>query len=224
MHTRLKQSDNSGRGVRLGRKLARGWMHRYFARRKSTQKFTADGAAHSSIPALRSNDEATTALLSRSSPSPRVARARLPFLEYCHSSRAVFASHPPRRLYKLSFMIFQYTKQTERNRDIFRPGKNYVILPFTYTLSPPLTCPLACTAFHLASVRFPRIFVNAGNSVPNDRRKSPLHKVVSFDFINPFATIVHRSATTKVYTLNRITFRFEMEPFFELSGDISTRA
>lgn len=41
-----------------------GWMCTRpgaFHAAESTQKFTADGVAHSSIPALRSNDEAATA-------------------------------------------------------------------------------------------------------------------------------------------------------------------
>ena len=74
---------------------------------ESTQKFTADGVAHSSIPALRSNDEATGCsllLLPFSLPISRVLSSPIP--RYSNTKRSekesrYFLASPERKSFYL---------------------------------------------------------------------------------------------------------------------------
>lgn len=61
-----------------------------FGALESTQKFTADGVAHSSIPGLRSNDEAGTAL--GPGACTLVISRILPFFS-CHGVTVTRAEH-----------------------------------------------------------------------------------------------------------------------------------
>lgn len=85
---------------------------------ESTQKFTADGVAHSSIPALRSNDEATGCSLPLLLPP-------YPFLEYRHSSSAVSWRHRDASRTTTRFFAdplshdIPIRNEAKRNRDIF---------------------------------------------------------------------------------------------------------
>lgn len=82
---------------------------------ESTQKFTADGVAHSSIPALRSNDGMF----------PPPPPPSLPFLEYRHSSSAVSWRHRDASRTTTRFFAdplshdIPIRNEAKRNRDIF---------------------------------------------------------------------------------------------------------
>ena len=160
--------------------------------------------------------------LSRSSPLPVLARV-------CHFSNTAILLVPcrvPPPANSVSW--YSNTRNKLKGIETFfarEELRRCVILPFTHTLSPSLAYPLAYTVSHLASVRFPRIFVNAGNNVLERSNRSTKIAVVQsgcIGFINPFATIVGDSHQKYTHSSNHFTFWNGI--LFEFSGDISTRA
>lgn len=118
---------------------------RHFARRKVRKSLLLMEYRHSSIPALRSNDEAATVHfprpLSRIFNPPRArhfSNTAILLVPWRHTTRQRTV-----RTAQVSFMIFQYAKRTERDRSIFRPeGTASALYLLHLCLSNrPLCCP-----------------------------------------------------------------------------------